>query len=116
MCIWPLCCNRLLDHIILSVISRGAAVIGVFRKIAFLDDDPANPRRLGPCQRLEQYRDEWPIAVVGYGTTIEAGATIGPGAVIGHGCIISSGATVARTAQVPDYTMVDCGQTWIADG
>lgn len=51
-----------------------------------------------------------PSARLGYGTVICARASIGSGAVIGNGCIIASGATIDRNANLPDGTLVDCGQ------
>ena len=49
-------------------------------------------------------------AVIGYGSVVAARATVGPGAVIGKGCIVSSGATIGRNTELPDWTLVDCGQ------
>ena len=49
-------------------------------------------------------------AAIGYGSVVAARATVGPGAVVGKGCIISSGATIGRNAELPDWTLVDCGQ------
>lgn len=51
-----------------------------------------------------------PSAKLGYGTVICARASVGSGAVIGNGCIIASGATIDRNANLPDGTLVDCGQ------
>lgn len=124
-----------------------ARSLHVFRRVEFLDDDPAKGA-LGPCAHLEQYVREFPIAipavgdqvlrmrwmealtkagfvlpvlihptavvsenaVIGYGSVVAARATVGPGAVVGKGCIISSGATIGRNVELPDWTLVDCGQ------
>ena len=124
-----------------------ARSLHVFRRVEFLDDDPAKCA-LGPCRHLEQYVREFPIAipavgdralrmrwmeeliqagfvlpvlihptavvsenaVIGYGSVVAARATVGPGAVVGKGCIISSGATIGRNTELPDWTLVDCGQ------
>ena len=124
-----------------------ARSLHVFRRVEFLDDDPAKGA-LGPCKHLEQYVEEFPVAipavgeralrmrwmeeliragfilpvlihptavvsanaVIGYGSVVAARATVGPGAVIGKGCIVSSGATIGRNTELPDWTLVDCGQ------
>ena len=51
-----------------------------------------------------------PSAAVGYGTVIEARATVSPGVRIGNGCIIASGATIDRNVKIPDGTLVGCGR------
>lgn len=124
-----------------------ARSLNVFRRVEFLDDDPAKGA-LGPCIHLERYVREFPIAIpavgnkalrmrwmeelsradfvlpvlihptavvsenasIGYGSVVAARATVGPGAVVGKGCIISSGATIGRNTELPDWTLVDCGQ------
>ena len=147
------CPVREMNLLILGAGSHGtelrelARSLNVFRRVEFLDDDPAKGA-LGPCGHLEQYVREFPIAipavgnqalrmrwmaelvqagfvlpvlihptavvstnaVIGYGSVVAARATVGPGAVIGKGCILSSGATIGRNTELPDWTLVDCGQ------
>lgn len=147
------CPVREMNLLILGAGSHGtelrelAQSLNVFRRVEFLDDDPAK-EALGFCTHLEQYVQEFPIAipavgdqalrmrwmkdligagfvlpvlihptavvsanaVIGYGSVVAARATVGPGAVVGKGCIISSGATIGRNVELPDWTLVDCGQ------
>ena len=48
-------------------------------------------------------------AEVGEGTVIEIGASVGRGCVIGKYCTISTSTTLPPNSQVPDYTVVFCG-------
>ena len=56
---------REMNLLILGAGSHGASVqeiaqrLGVFRKIAFLDDDPAKTQAIGPCRNLKDYLQEY---------------------------------------------------------
>lgn len=53
-----------------------------------------------------------PTAEIGSGTVICAGATVGVGAKIGRGCIVDSGAVINKNAEVPDWTLISCGEIY----
>lgn len=62
---------REMNLLILGAGSHGQEVrelaesLRVFRKIAFLDDE--SPEAIGPCERLERYVGEYPVAIAAVG-------------------------------------------------
>lgn len=89
-------------------IKETAESIGIFKKIAFLDDDPANNEAMDVIAHCEEYVDEYPLAFVAIGNnTIRKTLTERiekAGFVIPY--IISPSASISPTACVQAGTFV----------
>ena len=128
---------REMNLLILGAGSHGREIqelaqsLNVFRKIAFLDDDPARADAIGPCRSLDRYVDEYPIAIPAVGQNdlrmkwlaqltqanfvlpvlIHPGAVVSPSAKIGHGTVICARATVASGAVIGRGCIISSGAT-----
>lgn len=107
-----------------------ARSLNVFRRVEFLDDDPAKGA-LGPCSHLERYVREFPIAIpaVGdrelrmrwMGELIQAGfilpvlihptAVVSANASIGYGSVVAARATVGPGAVIGRGCIISSGAT-----
>lgn len=126
---------REMNLLILGAGSHGREVrelaesLRVFRKIAFLDD--AKPGVLGPCKRLEQYVEQYPVAVPAVGNRalrmrwmaelaqagfvlpvlIHPGAMVSASAEIGCGTVICAQAVVGPGAEIGRGCIISSGAT-----
>lgn len=126
---------REMNLLILGAGSHGREVrelaesLRVFRKIAFLDD--AKPGVLGPCQKLEQYVEKYPVAIPAVGNQalrmrwmvelaragfilpvlIHPGAMVSSSAEIGCGTVICAQATVGAGAGIGRGCIISSGAT-----
>ena len=107
-----------------------ARSLNVFRRVEFLDDDPAKGA-FGPCSHLERYVREFPIAIpaVGdrelrmrwMGELIQAGfvlpvlihptAVVSANASIGYGSVVAARATVGPGAVIGRGCIISSGAT-----
>lgn len=114
-----------------EIIRELAQRLGVFQKIAFLDDDPAKSQAIGPCKDLGQFVEEYPIAIPSVGDRslrmrwlselVQAGfvlpvlihpmAAVSPNAVIGYGSVIEARATIGPGAVVGKGCIIASGAT-----
>ena len=101
----------------------------IFRKIAFLDD--AKPGGLGPCQKLGQYVEKYPVAIPAVGNRalrmrwmaelaragfilpvlIHPGAMVSSSAEIGCGTVVCAQATVGAGAEIGRGCIISSGAT-----
>ncbi len=131
--------NRQMNLLILGAGSHGHTVketaqkLGVFQKIAFLDDHVRGVDVLGSCEEYLNYVIEYPCAFVAIGDNnvrkemmtqlksagflipriIDPDATISPSAVIGEGTIVMAQAMVKANARVGSCCILATGS--IAD-
>lgn len=117
---------REMNLLILGAGSHGQEVmelaqrLNVFRRIAFLDDDPAKEAVLGRCEKLERWTAEYPVAVPAVGdralrmrwltelaaagfvlpVLIHPDATVSSSATIGYGTVICARAAVGSGAKI----------------
>ena len=107
-----------------------ARSLNVFRRVEFLDDDPAKGA-LGPCKNLERYVQEFPIAIPAVGNRelrmrwmaelaqagfvlpvlIHPTAVVSANAVIGYGTVVAARATVSPGAVVGKGCIISSGAT-----
>lgn len=103
----------------------------IFRKISFLDDDVTKPKVVGGCSHVEQYLEEYPIAIPAVGAhdlrmrwleqltaagfvipvLIHPGAVVSPSAEIGYGTVICARATVGSGAKIGVGCIISSGST-----
>ena len=128
---------REMNLLILGAGSYGVEVqelaqrLGVFRKIAFLDDDLSKTQVLGPCTDFEKYVDEYPIAIPAIGdeqtrmkwlarleragfvlpVLIHPTAVVSQSATIGYGTVVCARATVGAGARVGKGCILESGAT-----
>lgn len=126
---------RELNLLILGAGSHGQEVwelaesLRVFRKIAFLDD--AKPGVLGPCERLGQYMERYPVAIPAVGdravrmrwmgelaaagfilpVLIHPSATVSPSAEVDSGTVICARAVIGAGAKVGRGCIISSGAT-----
>lgn len=126
---------REMNLLILGAGSHGREVqelaesLRVFRKIAFLDD--AKPGVLGPCRKLGQYVDRYPVAISAVGdqalrmkwmaelartgfilpVLIHPGAMVSSSAEIGCGTVVCAQATIGAGAQIGRGCIISSGAT-----
>lgn len=114
-----------------EVIRELAQGLGVFRKIAFLDDDPGKTQTIGNCLELAKFVDQYPIAIPSVGNQslrmrwmeelVQAGfilpvlvhptAVVSPNAVIGYGTVVEARAIVGPGAVVGKGCIISSGAT-----
>lgn len=114
-----------------EVVRELAQGLGVFRKIAFLDDDPAKDRAIGRCTDLARFVDDYPVAIPSVGdravrmrwleelgragfvlpVLIHPTAVVSPNAVIGYGTVVEARATVGPGAIVGKGCIISSGAT-----
>lgn len=128
---------REMNLLILGAGSHGQEVrelaqsVNLFRKVAFLDDHSEKAEVIGPCAKLAQYVEEYPIAIPAVGdhdlrmrwleeladagfvlpVLIHPGAVVSPSAVIGYGTVISARATVGSGAVIGKGCIISSGAT-----
>ena len=108
-----------------------AQSLGVFRKIAFLDDDLSKTEALGPCADFEKYVDKYPIAIPAIGdglirmkwmarleragfvlpVLIHPSAVVSPSATIGYGTVVCANVTVGVGVVVGNGCILESGAT-----
>ena len=94
--------------------------LNVFRRIAFLDDNPEKAEVLGPCTGLERWAEEFPVAIPAVGNRalrmrwlgelaragfvlpvlVHPDATVSPSAVLGYGTVVCARAAVGSGAEI----------------
>ena len=115
-----------LNLLILGAGSHGQEVrelaqrLNVFRRIAFLDDNPEKAEVLGPCTGLERWAEEFPVAIPAVGNRalrmrwlgelaragfvlpvlVHPDATVSPSAVLGYGTVVCARAAVGSGAEI----------------
>ncbi|WMJ84222.1 hypothetical protein ACS3UN_08320 [Oscillospiraceae bacterium LTW-04] len=112
-----------------QVVKELAQDVRVFKKIAFLDDDPLNPHTMDTCDNCWKYLDEYPIAIpsvgnnalrqkwigmlVQYGfilpTLIHSTATVSPSAEIGYGTVVEAKVTISANAKIGVGCIISSG-------
>lgn len=115
------------------VVKEIAEAIGIFKKIAFLDDDPNNKLAMDTCENYEKYINEYPIAIPSFGDSylrekwitrlenhgyilpnlIHPSATVSPSAKLDTGivieakCIVSAGAIISKGAIISSGSIIE---------
>lgn len=128
---------REMNLLILGAGSHGRDVrelsqsLSVFRRIAFLDDDPQKTEAIGACADMRRYLEEYPIAIPAVGdhdlrmrwleelagagfvlpVLIHPGAVVSPSADIGYGTVICARATVGAGAVIGKGCIISSGAT-----
>lgn len=128
---------RELNLLILGAGTHGREVrelaesLHIFRKIAFLDDDPEKTETIGRCEGLERYAEEYPVAIPAVGdhevrmrwleqlvqagfvlpVLVHPGAVVSPSATIGYGTVICARATVSSGVEMGCGCIVSSGAT-----
>lgn len=112
-----------------QVVKELAQDVGVFKKIAFLDDDENNPYAMDTCNNCWKYVDEYPIAIpsvgnnalrqiwiemlVRYGfilpTLVHSTAIVSPSAEIGYGTVIEAKVTISANAKIGVGCIISSG-------
>lgn len=107
-----------------------AQSLRVFRKIAFLDDDPTK-EAVGRCTELQRFVEEYPVAIPAVGDTelrmrwleqltlagfvvpvlIHPSAVISPSTKIGYGSVICARATIGTGSEIGNGCIVSSGVT-----
>ena len=114
-----------------EVVRELAQSLGVFRKIAFLDDDPAKTQAIGDCRDLRRFVEEYPIAIPSVGdravrmrwlwelarvgfvlpVLIHPSAAVSPNAVIGCGTVVEARAPIGPGTVVGRGCIISSGAT-----
>lgn len=114
-----------------EVVRELAQGLGVFRKIAFLDDDPAKTQTIGRCADLARFVREYPIAIPSVGNRslrmrwmtelaragfilpvlIHPTAVVSPNATIGYGTVVEARATIGPGAVIGNGCIISSGAT-----
>ena len=128
---------REMNLLILGAGSHGKTVrelaeaLGVFRKIAFLDDDPDKRGVIGPCKKMKRYLREFPIAIPAVGdrelrmrwlselgaagfvlpVLIHPTAVVSPSAQIGYGSIVDARAAIGSGVRIGAGSVIASGAT-----
>lgn len=128
---------REMNLLILGAGSHGQEVyelaqsLGVFRKVAFLDDDLTKPNVVGACRSLSQYVDAYPIAIPAVGkqelrmrwlnqlsdagfvlpVLVHPAAVVSPNVSIGYGTVICARATVGTGSKIGNGCIISSSAT-----
>ena len=128
---------REMNLLILGAGSHGQEVrelaqsLNLFRRIAFLDDDPQKTEAIGACTDKKRYVQEYPIAIPAVGdhdlrmrwleelagacfvlpVLIHPGAVVSPSASIGYGTVICARAAVGAGAVIGKGCIISSGAT-----
>lgn len=128
---------REMNLLILGAGSHGRTIrelaesLRIFPQIAFLDDDPENPLRLGSCGDCVQFREEYPVAIPAVGdrelrlrwlrmltragfvipVLIHPSAVVSPSAQIGYGTVVDARATIGPGVQIGAGSVIASGAT-----
>ena len=128
---------REMNLLILGAGSHGTEVrelaqsLGIFRKIAFLDDDPGKTQAIGRCEDMERFLAEYPIAIPAIGeekarmrllrrlvengfvipVLIHPTAVVSPSTSIAYGSVICARATIGAGAEIGVGCIVSSGAT-----
>lgn len=114
-----------------EVIRELAQGLGVFRRIAFLDDDPAKTQAIGRCADAARFVEQYPIAIPSVGdralrmrwlgelalagfvlpALIHPTAAVSPTASVGYGTVIEARATVGPGAVIGNGCIISAGAT-----
>lgn len=112
-----------------QVVKELAQDVSVFKKVAFLDDDPNNPYAIDTCNNCWKYIDEYPIAIPSVGnnalrqqwiemlaqygfilpTLVHSTASVSPSAEIGYGSVIEAKVTVSANAKIGVGCIISSG-------
>jgi len=112
-----------------QVVKETAEAIGVFNKIAFLDDDPENTLAIDSCTNYKKYTENYPIALPSFGncelrakwiekleeadfilpTLIHPMATVSPSAVVEAGTVVEMKAIVGTNAKIGKGCIISSG-------
>lgn len=128
---------REMNLLILGAGSHGREVrelaqsLNMFRRIAFLDDDPEIMEAIGTCADIRRYVQDYPIAIPAVGdhdirmrwlqeladagfvlpVLIHPGAMVSPSADIGYGTVICARVTVGAGAVIGKGCIISSGAT-----
>jgi UDP-N-acetylbacillosamine N-acetyltransferase len=111
------------------VVKETAQALGVFRDIAYLDDDPNNKLAIDTCENYKKYVNIYPIAIPSFGncelrakwierleeagfilpTLIHPMATVSPSAVIEEGTVVEMKAIIGTGAKINRGCIISSG-------
>ncbi len=111
------------------VVKETAQALGVFRDIAYLDDDPNNKLAIDACENYKKYINTYPIAIPSFGncalrakwidrleeagfilpTLIHPMATVSPSAVVGEGTVVEMKAIIGTGARIGRGCIISSG-------
>jgi UDP-3-O-[3-hydroxymyristoyl] glucosamine N-acyltransferase len=111
------------------VVKETAEALGVFNKIAYLDDDPNNTLAIDTCENYKKYIELYPIAIPSFGDCelrakwivrlekagfilpilIHPMATVSPSAVVEEGTIVEMKAIVSTNARIKHGGIISSG-------
>ncbi len=111
------------------VVKEIAQSIGIFHKIAFLDDNLENSHVIGKCEDCTEFLSEYPIAIPSVGncelrmkwihmlakegfiipTLVSPTATLSPSAQIDYGTLIEPKVTIGANAQIGVGCIISSG-------
>lgn len=126
---------RLMNLLILGAGGQGKVVkeivekIGVFNKVAFLDDDESNPLAIGKCSECADFVEEYPIAIPSVGdcalrmewinmlaragfiipTLIDPTATVSSSARIEYGTLVEPKVTIGANTKIDVGCIISSG-------
>ncbi len=112
-----------------QVVKELAQDVGIFKKIAFLDDDENNPYAMDTCNNCWKYVNEYPIAIPSVGNNalrqkwiemlvqfgfilpmlVHSTATVSPSADIGYGSVIEAKVTISANAKIGVGCIISSG-------
>lgn len=108
-----------------------AESLRMFPRIAFLDDDPANPKALAACKECARFREEYPVAIPAVGddalrmrwlrmlaqagfvlpVLIHPTAAVSPSAQIRYGTVVEARATIGPGVKIGAGCVIASGAT-----
>lgn len=114
-----------------KVVKELAQNIGVFRKIAFLDDNLDNHNAIGKCNDCAKFVEEYPIAIPSIGnqnmrmkwidmlvregfiipTLVHRTAIVSPSAEIGYGTVVEAKVTIGANSNIGYGCIISSGAT-----
>lgn len=112
-----------------QVVKEIAEALGVFHKIAFLDDDPHNELAIDSCENFKKYVDLYPIALPSFGdcqlrarwiewleeagfilpTLIHPMATVSPSGAVDAGTIVEAKVIIGAGARIAKGCIISSG-------